>query len=210
MVRSLQCKVTNAWKSQGKGDCNKTGVGPKPAGPKMRKRESEYRGPVRSPLQHSRVGDVLLRDASRNQTRLEQLPHRLVQVRSRDDLIPAGNLDDLQAARPLVVGSQRRERGIDVLAGLVLEQLVEHLGRQRLGRRPAFVLFHLGGFAKGGVAAIGPADDVQTGPVGGLGTLIEIGVTSRLALTLRGGVDAARLDTGWSRAGVLTAGVAIY
>jgi hypothetical protein len=57
---------------------------------------------------------------------------------------------------------------------------------------------------------IGPASDPESGPTVGGGALMEIGVTSRLALTLRAGMDAARLDTGWSRAGLLTAGVSIY
>ena len=45
---------------------------------------------------------------------VEQLAHPLVQLRARHDLVAAGDLDDLQAARALVVGPQRRERGVDV------------------------------------------------------------------------------------------------
>ena len=66
---------------------------------------------------------------------VEQLAHPLVQLGARDDLVAAGDLDELQAARPLVVGAQRRERGVDVLPRLAVEQLVQRLRRHRLGRR---------------------------------------------------------------------------
>lgn len=103
----------------------------------------------------------------------------------------------------------------DVIAGDVGQvpegTLIRHSLALELQAFPlALGRFHLGGFVKGGFAVIGPADGPQTGPVGGGGALIEIGITPRLALTLRAGLDAARLDDGWSRAGVLTAGVSIY
>ena len=53
----------------------------------------------------------------------------------RDDLISAGHLDELQPARPFVVALQRLERRLDVFLRLALEQLEEHLRRQRIGRR---------------------------------------------------------------------------
>ncbi|HET6283590.1 MAG TPA: hypothetical protein VFH73_21730 [Polyangia bacterium] len=103
----------------------------------------------------------------------------------------------------------------DIIAGDVGQvpegTLIRHSLALELQAFPLAVgRFHLGLFGKGGVAVIGPASSPETGPVAGGGALIEIGVTSRLALTLRGGLDAARLDSGWSRAGVLTAGVSIY
>ena len=54
---------------------------------------------------------------------------------ARHDLVAARDLDDLEPARPLVVGPHGRERGVDVLLRLAVEQLVERLRRDRLGRR---------------------------------------------------------------------------
>ena len=103
----------------------------------------------------------------------------------------------------------------DIIAGNVGQTppgtLIRHSVALELQAFPlALGRFHLGAFGKGGVALIGPASDPESGPTVGGGALIEIGVTSRLALTLRAGVDAARLDSGWSRAGLLTAGVSTY
>jgi len=69
---------------------------------------------------------------------------------------------------------------------------------------------HLGLFARGGAALVGTPDGLQGGPLAGGGALLQIGLTSRLALILRGGVDTAHLEGGWSTAGVATAGVSIY
>ena len=44
---------------------------------------------------------------------VEQAPHPLVQVRSRDDLVAAGHFDQLQAARAFVVALQLGERRVD-------------------------------------------------------------------------------------------------
>ena len=66
---------------------------------------------------------------------VEQPPHPFVQLGTRDDLIAAGDFDQLQAARPIVVVLQRLERRLDVFLRLALEQLEEHLRRQRIGRR---------------------------------------------------------------------------
>jgi len=66
-------------------------------------------------------------------TLVEQLANPLIQVGPGDNLKAARNLDDLQPARTLVVGSQRGERGIHVLFGFAFKQLVEILRRQRLG-----------------------------------------------------------------------------
>ena len=66
---------------------------------------------------------------------VKQLADPLVQLGTRHDLVAARDLDELQTAWPLVVGAHRRERGVDVLPRLAVEQLVERLGRQRLGRR---------------------------------------------------------------------------
>jgi len=49
-----------------------------------------------------------------------------------------------------------------------------------------------------------------TGSALGGGLLVELDVTGRMALTLRAGADVARFDGGWSPAGTVAAGVAIY
>jgi hypothetical protein len=70
---------------------------------------------------------------------------------------------------------------------------------------------HLGGFGGGGAAIAGGGSAMTlTGPVAGGGALMEIDVSPRMALTFRAGASAAKLDNGWSSAGTLTAGVAIY
>jgi hypothetical protein len=69
---------------------------------------------------------------------------------------------------------------------------------------------HAGGFAKGGVAVAGNAAVRETGPIGGGGALLELDLTSTMALTLRAGVSAAQLESGWSTAGTITGGIAIY
>jgi hypothetical protein len=69
---------------------------------------------------------------------------------------------------------------------------------------------HGGLFAKGGTAIAGNDVLRETGPIAGGGALVELDVTSRLALTFRAGANAARFDDGWSTAGTLTGGLAIY
>jgi hypothetical protein len=69
---------------------------------------------------------------------------------------------------------------------------------------------HVGAFAKGGVAIIGDSTATQSGPIAGGGALVELALTTRLALTFRAAANAAHLDDGWSTAGALTGGVAIY
>jgi hypothetical protein len=70
---------------------------------------------------------------------------------------------------------------------------------------------HLGAFAKGGVAIVGgDTPEIQSGPIAGGGALLELALTSRLALSLRAAANAANLPTGWSTSGSLTAGFAIY
>ncbi|MES1208968.1 MAG: hypothetical protein ABUS79_23770 [Pseudomonadota bacterium] len=69
---------------------------------------------------------------------------------------------------------------------------------------------HAGVFGKGGVALVGTTDAPGSGPLAGGGAIIEIDLTPRMALVLRGGANSARLDTGWSSAATLTAGLAIY
>src|SRR5207247_648827 len=66
---------------------------------------------------------------------VEQLADPLVQLRTRDDLIAAGDLHELQAAGTIVVGADRGERRLDVFPGLAVEQLAQRLERQRLGGR---------------------------------------------------------------------------
>jgi len=70
---------------------------------------------------------------------------------------------------------------------------------------------HLGAFAKGGIAIAGDSDIVESGPIMGGGALVELALTTRLALTFRAAANAAQLDaSGWSTAGALTGGIAIY
>lgn len=72
---------------------------------------------------------------------------------------------------------------------------------------------HLGAYANGGLAVLGTTaaeGTTATGKAGGGGLLVELDVTGRMALTLRAGADVARFDGGWSPAGTVAAGVAIY
>ena len=68
----------------------------------------------------------------------------------------------------------------------------------------------LGAFAKGGAAISNDSVTTQTGPIFGGGALVEIALTTRLALSFRAGANAAHFDDGWSTAGTLTAGISIY
>jgi hypothetical protein len=72
---------------------------------------------------------------------------------------------------------------------------------------------HVGAFAKGGIAiaASGDSETTESGPIVGGGALVELALTTRLALTFRASANSAHLDTsGWSTAGALTGGIAIY
>ena len=66
---------------------------------------------------------------------VEQPPHPFVQVRPGDDLVAARHLHQLQSARAVVVVLQLRDRRLDVFLRLGVEQLVDRLAGQRLGRR---------------------------------------------------------------------------
>jgi len=72
---------------------------------------------------------------------------------------------------------------------------------------------HLGGYANGG-AAMSATDAgggaAEWGGVAGLGGLIELDLTGRLALLVRGGIDVAQFTDGWSPAATVTGGLAIY
>jgi hypothetical protein len=69
---------------------------------------------------------------------------------------------------------------------------------------------HLGAFAGAGVAIAGPAGVKESGPMGSAGALLELDLTSHMALTVRGAASTARLPSGWSSADTLTGGLAIY
>jgi hypothetical protein len=72
---------------------------------------------------------------------------------------------------------------------------------------------HFGVYGNGGMAVLGSTardSTTTTGPALGGGLLVELDVTGRMALTLRAGADVARSDGGWSPAGTVAAGVAIY
>lgn len=68
----------------------------------------------------------------------------------------------------------------------------------------------IGAFAKGGAAISNDSVTTQTGPIFGGGALVEVALTTRLALSFRAGANAAHFDDGWSTAGTLTAGFSIY
>jgi hypothetical protein len=70
---------------------------------------------------------------------------------------------------------------------------------------------HAGGYLDAGFALAGTTtNDVVSGPAGGGGALLELDLTSRMALTLRAGANLAHLDDGWSPAAAVTIGVAVY
>jgi hypothetical protein len=70
---------------------------------------------------------------------------------------------------------------------------------------------HAGGYLDAGFALAGTtSNDVVSGPAGGGGALVELDLTSRMALTLRAGANLAHLDDGWSPAASATIGVAVY
>jgi hypothetical protein len=72
---------------------------------------------------------------------------------------------------------------------------------------------HLGGYVNGGAAMLASdanSEPAEWGGIAGLGTQIELDLTGRMALTLRGGINAARFTEGWSPAASITGGLAIY
>jgi hypothetical protein len=69
---------------------------------------------------------------------------------------------------------------------------------------------HLGAFAGGGVAIAGVEGNYETGPMTSGGLLLELDLTSHLALSLRGGASWAWLPNDSSSAGTVTGGLAIY
>jgi hypothetical protein len=46
--------------------------------------------------------------------------------------------------------------------------------------------------------------------MGSAGALLELELTSHMALAVRGGASTASLPSGWSSAGTVTGGLAIY
>jgi len=69
---------------------------------------------------------------------------------------------------------------------------------------------HMGAFAGGGIAVAGAAGAYESGPMASGGALLELDLTSHLALAVRGGASTAWLDTGRSSAGTITGGLSIY
>jgi hypothetical protein len=91
------------------------------------------------------------------------------------------------------------------------ETIVRHSLALELDLLPLEVgRFHAGVFGKGGLAIAAADNPWEEGPLGGGGTLVEIDLTPRMALAFRAGMNATRLPSGWSSAGTLTAGIAIY
>jgi hypothetical protein len=69
---------------------------------------------------------------------------------------------------------------------------------------------HLGAFAGGGFASAGAAGVYESGPLASAGALLELDLTSHMALAVRGGASEAWLPSGMSTAGTITGGLAIY
>jgi hypothetical protein len=68
----------------------------------------------------------------------------------------------------------------------------------------------LGGYVGGGVAFAGPSDAREQGGMASAGARLELELTAHMALSVRAGASAASLPSGWSSAGTLTGGLAIY
>jgi hypothetical protein len=68
----------------------------------------------------------------------------------------------------------------------------------------------LGAFAGGGVAIAGPSGAREEGGMVSGGARLELELTAHMALTARAGASAAALPSGWSTAGSVTGGLAIY
>ena len=101
--------------------------------------------------------------------------------------------------------------GADDGAGAILTR--HELGLELQSLPLALGPLHVGAYAGGG-AAMSATDAGQGaaewGGVGSAGALLELDLTGRLALLVRGGVDVARFNDGWSPAATVTGGVAIY
>jgi hypothetical protein len=69
---------------------------------------------------------------------------------------------------------------------------------------------HLGAFAGGGIATAGSGGVYENGPIASAGALLELDLTSHMALVARGGASEAWLPSGTSTAGTITGGLAIY
>jgi hypothetical protein len=69
---------------------------------------------------------------------------------------------------------------------------------------------HLGVFGGGGVAIAGAGGSYETGPMASGGALLELDLTSHMALALRGGASWAWMPDGASSAGTVTGGLSIY
>jgi hypothetical protein len=69
---------------------------------------------------------------------------------------------------------------------------------------------HLGGFTGGGIATAGSGGVYESGPLASAGALLELDLTSHMALAVRGGASEAWLPSGTSAAGTITGGLAIY
>jgi hypothetical protein len=69
----------------------------------------------------------------------------------------------------------------------------------------------LSGISSGISSGSGVQASRAVGPIFGGGALIELALSTRLALTFRAAANTAQLDTsGWSTAGALTGGIAVY
>jgi hypothetical protein len=68
----------------------------------------------------------------------------------------------------------------------------------------------LGAFAGGGVAMAGPSGAREQGAMASAGARLELELTAHMALTVRAGGSTASLPSGWSSAGSITGGLAIY
>ena len=83
-------------------------------------------------------------------------------------------------------------------------------------KQPASVLmttfgpFRLGAFAGGGVAIAGPSGAREEGAMAIGGARLELELTAHMALSARFGASTASLPSGWSTAGAITGGLAIY
>jgi hypothetical protein len=69
---------------------------------------------------------------------------------------------------------------------------------------------HLGPFAGGGFALAAASGPYEAGPMASGGALLELDLSSHLALSVRGGANTAWLPSGRSSAGAVTGGLAIY
>lgn len=103
----------------------------------------------------------------------------------------------------IALGGATDDQGVVVTRhtfGLELQSLPLQKGR-----------LHAGGYLDAGFALAGTTNnDIVSGPAGGGGALVELDLTSRMALTLRAGANLAHLDDGWSPAGAVSIGVAVY